>query len=396
MDNRQDRTRVYALMQGLYWMVFCAYISFATVFLLSREQSAGDIGILIALANILGALLQPVAAELSSRSDKLTLSQIIMLLSAGGAVGSFFLMKSQGIMTIILYGALVALLHIIMPLMNALGMAYNNAEERCNFGVARAMGSLGFALLSYVQGILVDSYGSWTIPLTAAGLFFLLTLVMAFAWEPFWSPREATSVKGSSRGPSALVFITRYPGFLYLLIGVFLIFGFHNITNMFLYQIMESLGGSAREMGITIGVAALLELPAMIFFTKIQKRLGSAGVLRLAAIFWVVKSLGYLMAGRVGHIYATQLFQALSFAPFTPGLVYYTDELMADGDKVRGQAYMASANTLGGVLGSLSGGFFLDLMDVRAMILFGVGLTVTGAVAVIRGISGRHRQVSAV
>lgn len=396
MERRQDTTRLYSVMQGLYWMIFCAYIGFATVYLLSQGRSASDIGILIAVSNITGALLQPVAAELSDRTERLSLSQMVILLAGAGALVSFVLLKTDGFLTIILYGALVALVHVIMPLMNALGMAYNNDGQCCNFGLARAMGSLGFAVISYVLGILVDRYGAWTIPITAGGLFLLLALVMALGQEPLWGDRDPTPVQGIRKGSSVMALMTGYSGFLYVLAGVFLIYGFHNITNIYLIQIMETVGGSAREMGITIGLAAVLELPAMIFFTRIHKKLGSAGVLKLASVFWVVKSLGYLLAGRVGHIYATQLFQALAFAPFTPGVVYYTDELMADRDKVRGQAYMATANTLGGVLGSLSGGFFLDLSGVRTMILFGVGLAVTGAMAVIRGVRGRRSQAPAI
>lgn len=386
MDSRQDTTRLYSVMQGLYWMVFCAYIGFATVYLVSTGRSASDIGILIAVANITGALLQPVAAELADRTEGLTLSQLVLILAGAGVLGSLWLFLTDGVLTLILYGGLVALLHVIMPLMNALGMAYNNSGQRCNFGLARAMGSLGFALISYVLGILVDRWGSWTIPLTAGGLFLILVLVMALGQQPLLDPKDPGPVQGIPKGVSLKALMTGYPGFLAVLAGVFLIYGFHNITNIYLIQIMETVGGSAREMGITIGLAAVLELPAMIFFSRLHRRLGSSRILQLSSVFWVMKSLGYLLAGRVGHIYATQLFQALAFAPFTPGVVYYTDELMADRDKVRGQAYMATANTLGGVLGSLSGGFFLDFRGVGAMILFGVGLAVTGAAAVFRGL----------
>lgn len=385
MKSRQNVTPAYSLMQGLYWMAFCAVIGFVTVYLRAEGSSAKEIGILIAVSNIGGALLQPVAAGIT---DRLSLRKLIMISALAGAVMSTLLFLSDGILTLILYSGLVALLHVIMPLMNAIGMAYCNETQHCDFGFARAMGSLGFAVISYILGSLVDTRGVWTIAVTAGLLFFLLFFVMFSAKEPELSKGEdPLLLEGIGKGPSLLTMGRIYPGFILVILGVFLIYGFHNITNIYLIQMMEHVGGSAREMGITIGLAAVMELPAMVFFTKLQKRLGSGRILQAASMFWVVKSVGYLLAGRVGHIYGVQIFQALSFAPFTPGTVYYTDELMADRDKVRGQAFMAGANTLGGVLGSLTGGFFLDLAGVKAMLLFSAGLAGAGAAAVIRGTS---------
>ena len=49
-----------------------------------------------------------------------------------------------------------------------------------------------------------------------------------------------------------------------------------------------------------------------------------------------------------------------AFALYIPASVYYVNETMAPRDKFKGQAVMTATNTLGGVIGSLLGGFLLD------------------------------------
>ena len=55
----------------------------------------------------------------------------------------------------VLYCILIVGIHTLNPLINALGTECINQGKRLNFGVARGIGSGGYAILSYILGIVL-------------------------------------------------------------------------------------------------------------------------------------------------------------------------------------------------------------------------------------------------
>ena len=60
--NSKKLTAQCAVLQGSYWVAVCAINGFATVFLLHIGLKSSQIGVVLALGNILGVILQPFVA----------------------------------------------------------------------------------------------------------------------------------------------------------------------------------------------------------------------------------------------------------------------------------------------------------------------------------------------
>lgn len=58
----------YGCIHGTYWMYYGVAGSFASAFLLARGYSNAEIGIILAVGNILAVFLQPLIADLADRS----------------------------------------------------------------------------------------------------------------------------------------------------------------------------------------------------------------------------------------------------------------------------------------------------------------------------------------
>ena len=71
----------YACTQGTYWMIYGVVGSFASVFLLARGYSNSEIGVILAVANVVAVVLQPLVADFADRSKKITLIGIIQLMT---------------------------------------------------------------------------------------------------------------------------------------------------------------------------------------------------------------------------------------------------------------------------------------------------------------------------
>ena len=65
MKRRLNLT--YGAIQGTYWMYFGAILSFASVFLLGKGYTNSEIGVILAAANILAVILQPLLDRKSTR-----------------------------------------------------------------------------------------------------------------------------------------------------------------------------------------------------------------------------------------------------------------------------------------------------------------------------------------
>ena len=106
----------------------------------------------------------------------------------------------------------------------------------------------------------------------------------------------------------------------------------------------------------------------------------------LACIFAVVFGVScpatVFAAGNIALMTIAAVMQMGSFAIYIPASVYYVNEVMEERDKFKGQALMTGTNTLGGVIGSLLGGFLIDQAGVSVMNLAGLVMAVSGAVLV--------------
>ena len=106
----------------------------------------------------------------------------------------------------------------------------------------------------------------------------------------------------------------------------------------------------------------------------------------LACIFAVVFGVScpatVFAAGNIALMTIAAVMQMGSFAIYIPASVYYVNEVMEERDKFKGQALMTGTNTLGGVIGSLLGGFLIDQAGVFVMNLAGLVMAVSGAVLV--------------
>lgn len=167
------------------------------------------------------------------------------------------------------------------------------------------------------------------------------------------------------------------------LVGITFLFTFHNMNNSYLIHIITNVGGSSSDLGKALAVAAVTELPVMFLFSRLARRFPSSTLLMVSGVVFALKAAICMLASHMTLLYASQLLQMGSFALYMPASVYYVNHTMDDRDKFKGQAVMTGTNTLGGVFGSLLGGFLIDSAGVPAMNAAGFGLAACGCVLVL-------------
>lgn len=383
MTKQITLTLKYAGLQSLYWMSFCAIYGFASVFLLAKNFENQQIGLILALVNIFSVILQPAFGFLIDRLINLTLKRVISFLAVINIILLIGLIAEPDnlLLSTVLYIGVVSLTLTLQPLLNSLIFEHINEGLEINYGLARGIGSLSFAFISFFLGRALNDYSAAIIPILCIVLYSLfLLLVLTFPTTEAQLTKETISLQQSEANyqePSRH-FFRKYDRFTLFLMAIVFLFVFHTIINSYLVQIMASLGGKDSDFGLSLTIAASVELPAMLGFSYLATKYKSSRLLKISSIFFVIRSLLFLGSSTVWMINVAQLFQALSFAIYVPASAYYVNQLMKTEDKVKGQALVIGATTLGSVFGNGLGGWLLDYTNVTMMLLAGVVGAVMG------------------
>jgi len=338
----------------------------------------------LAIANIIAVFLQPAVAAFADTTNKVSMKNLIAILvgTAGVlAVGLCFISKHFIVLAVLFILELI-ILYTLQPLVNSLGMQLINKGIAINFGLARGLGSMAYAVCSILLGVLVENLGTDSILLVSVGLYIALGIVIyTFKNKQFTHTEsnttcseraEITKAAKNASMDNLFSFFSHNKKFAAFMVAVSLTFCSHSMISNYLIQITENVGGTAKDMGIATGIAAAIELPAMILFGFCVKKIRCSSILKFSLFFFMVKTAITMLANNVWMLYTAQIFQFSSYALFIPASVYYVNETIKKDNLAKGQAFMTSAITLGGVAASLVGGWLLDGLGVDRMLFVGL------------------------
>ena len=170
-------TTGYTVLNVMYFAAFCTLHAYAAVFLLSRGFSNTSIGILLAAANITSALFQPFVAGIIDKGGWLTNRRFIfiscLIILAGSAV--LRVISSQAAVFVI-FALIYMIQFAYQPVMTALCFEYQKKGCDIYYGLARGLGSAGFAVTSALIGSAVTKYGE-TLLMTVTAVIMIISAI---------------------------------------------------------------------------------------------------------------------------------------------------------------------------------------------------------------------------
>lgn len=384
IEKKENLTVRYAPVQCFFWMMFGNVTGFVSVYLLDNGFSNTQIGILIAVMGTLSAVLQPVLAGYADKEKSPSLKKIVSALVAVQLILSVLLLtvhhRSRAL-TGVFYGSTVMIMQMLTPFINALGMESINQKKKLNFGAARGIGSAGYAAVSYAVGAAIAKTGSASLLISMAAVS--LALLISLYRFPFQKTFVQAQKTEKEESGSFFLFIKKYKRFCVTLLGCILVYISHVLLNSFTFQIVESKGGGSGEMGISMAMAALFEMPTLFLFSHMLKKVRCDIWFRISGIFLFLKTLCTLLAPDIPVFYAVQIFQMLGWGLIAVASVYYVNSVMEKQDAIKGQAYMTMTYTLGSVAGALLGGILIDKTGVFSMLVFATISAAAGAVLML-------------
>lgn len=390
-DSRRFWTLRYIVINATYFAVYSGIHAYASVFLLEKGFSNTLIGITLALANILSALFQPMLAGLIDKQGKLTNRNVSMASTALLLIGSILLLIiTDSVVAIFIIFALIYMVQMVyQPIITAMYFEYEAAGCHIYYGLARGLGSCGFAVVSFFTGRAIGRYGVTVLMILDIIFLSIALVVLYFFKKPVSSATTGTDKDKTGDAPAAVTgvahnnifdFIRTYPAFMLFVAGAVCFFFAHNAINDYLIQIVTPLGGTEASMGTATFIAALLELPTMALINKIMKKISVTNLLLISSLAFLIKTLLMLIAPNMTVVYISQAMQMFAYAVFIPAGAYFVNRIMSELDQVKGQAYINCSITLGGGLSSLICGRLLDIRGPHFMLAVSLAVTAAGLV----------------
>ena len=335
-------------------------------------------GISIAQISILGAMpmgLTLVAAPIwAGIADYFGLHRkilpLIMILTIPfvalmGAANSFFLLLPA----IIFYGLCNSP---IMSLSDNSVLSYLGVN-RHNYGHVRFWGSISWALMGWISGILVEKLGP-TAAYVGFMIFMSLEVLVALKMP------EPEFVKGVPYWDN-LGRVIKDNRWIAFLIGSFLLgTSFMFITNYF-YIFLNDLGAPGSLTGLAVAASSILEIPFFIYSATLIKKVSARGLIIFSFFILILRLLLTSLLKNPYWGVAVNLLHGPFFSTYWAGAVNYAREIAPRGLGASAQAlFAASFFGLGGIVGALLGGVLFARFGPPVMYQTGAGLTLLGLI----------------
>ncbi len=360
---------LYCLVQILYWAGGCVAIGFAAAFLGELGFSNTVIGLVVSVSSVAGfALMLSVSARIDARGgrtlfrsfDAASLMLTVLLLAV-------FLVRKPTAVTALCYIAYMASTHLLGSLVTKLYIDLRKVGYAINFGVARGLGSLAYALCSLLAGWASARRPGSFYQFVALGCF-LLVLLISFVLRGL-PPLHRLAGEAREAPPSAahaIGFLRRDGLFLALVIGVALVSATNKTTSSFLVNIVEDIGGDRKAFGLVNGYLALVEVPMILLYSRIRKRFSASSLLLISMVFFSLKTAAYTFIRSVPLLLLASTLQAFSVGLYQPSSVDFVVEKLPHEHTATGQSCLNGMPLLFSFVTTVVFGFLLDRFPVSA------------------------------
>lgn len=377
----------YGALQALYYLGTCALGGFAAIFLGYKGLSNSRIGIATGASCILSVILMPLVSSILERRPGLTIHRAVRWLMLGAtacyALVAGLRLPAGAVMAI--FALANALSLAAAPFLSQLAMSFNRVGCPVNFGLARGMGSLSYAVgavaLSAIVDIVTPTVLAWVF-----GLSVLLCLAVLAGMPAVEAPRgegagrSARADERNADAGGALRDIIHQRALVLVLVAFMLAFVASNCLNVYLIDIVRNVGGNTSMYGVAVFCMAASELPAMAIVPALRRRFSTGTLFVAVGAAYLLRNLMVITATSVPMVFAGLMFQSVSYGLLTPLLTYYISEVCSPRSEMLGQTLLSVATTgIGSMLGTVCGGFLQDALGLPAMLLFVAASTVAAA-----------------
>ena len=380
----------YCLLSSLTWAAFLAAVMAGT-YMLGRGISGAEVGVVMIAGNLAALVAQPFIASAADGPGPLDAQRLgigLSLVTVGFMGACLLPLPSLAIEVLLVLTYLTA--KNLPALSNSVAVYYVNRGGAIDYGVARAAGSVSNAAASFVVGLAVAAFGEGAI--MWAGVVLFAALAGSFALMP--TPKdvpptvapaaEASRRTGKDSG-GYLAFCIERPAFLMLVVGFSLGLLMPQIVVVYGLLVFENVGAGAVEMGTANAIASIVELPTMLLYSRLERRIPAERLMLVAAAGCVLKAGVIAFATNVPLLYVGYALTIMSTL-FNPASVSWVNARFGEENKNKALGLMVMVSPIGGIVGNVFGSLLLGSGGIGMLLGVVFALAVEGAAIAVVGV----------
>jgi MFS transporter, PPP family, 3-phenylpropionic acid transporter len=326
--------------------------------------SGAEIGLLTGMSPLITLISAPFWTGIADATHH---HKLILSLTLIGVIATALIIPSlHGFAVLLPFVLLYAFVGAPAPALGDSATMSMLGDEREMYGRVRLGGTIGWGVMAYFAGVLIDRHGiTWAFWIYAVGMALTLLVSQGLKFDrvekqgTFWN------------GVSTLIADRRWLLFL----GMAFICGVGMASvNTYQFMYMAEIGASKSLMGLSLTISTVSELPVMFFGDRLLKRFKAQGLLTLGMAAISIRVLLYAAFNFPIAILIIQLIQGLTFPAIWIAGVSYAHEHAPAGLKATGQGlFSAMMMGFGSGVGGLLGGLLIGNYGGRIMYLvFGI------------------------
>src|SRR5699024_10723656 len=308
--------------------MFASMFAFVSVYLLHKGFDNATIGTVLSVTSLSAIGVQTLLANYIDKYRNVRLQDVISAITIVIIIGSiilYFMPIEIFILALIVF--IFSVSQCLLTFVNSLAFIYEKFGIHINYGVARGMGSFAYAIMTMVLGQVVKATTPDILPLFYSAFALLLLLSV----RSYSLPKTHKVIVEDERVEESIAeqvaveqsifsFFLKYSRLVLLMGGVVFLFFAHTIINNFFIQVITPIGGDSGVMGTAVFVAAIVELPAMMNFEQLSRKISIDRLLKISAVFFLAKHALTYLAPNMFVIYLAQFLQIGAYSVVYPAL----------------------------------------------------------------------------
>ena len=339
----------YAAFMITYYTVNAVYQGYISKYFQMRGATTAQLSVLLAAAPMISIVSQPFWGMRGDRAKSRNRVLRLMILLGVGLILMLPLSRAFGWM--LLFNALFAAQYTsIQPMGDSIILESLLARGNQPFGPLRLCGSLSFAVVNLVFGLLVGERFEWVIYLTAA------LLVGVFLSTYLLPPTPGHQAETGRRMSLADLFrVPGMPPLLALFMMLQLCMGY--FYSFFSIHFTSLPGGSTSLLGLAYFISATSELPFLLNADRLFDRLGAGRLMCLSALTMLTRWVLLAACPNVAVVLCSQVLHGGGFIVMSVSMAKHINATVPAELKSSGQLLLAVAGFgLARVFGVLGGG----------------------------------------
>lgn len=383
----------YTFHQICFYIMNAGIFAFAATYLQEKGFLTSQVGVVLAASSILSCVVQPILGDMADRLKSFALPKMIAALSLC-SLACFLCIQLLNPRTEV-FGFLYMIgglaVSATASLNNSICAYYSKRNYPINFGLGLGVGCLAYSVASLGLGFILARFGvDRMIWIVAVSLIFQMLIVLGYPKINTGYESLTEADREHEQGVSLVKFWKKYKIFSFSIVGVVMIAMCHAMTENYLINIFNRMGGSSANVGTALFIACIAAAPLLFTIEKVQSKIDYKIMMRLSGICYMLKTFIIIQATTVSGVYIAELLQFCTYGFIYPCLYYYVKDRILDADMAKGQAAAMASYILGTAFGSYVGGSLIGTFGMEQMLVAALMFAGAGAVVINLTVGKRY------